>query len=96
MPSHDARHDDIARRAALDADLDALEARLPAMIETLREGEFYAEFRREADDVRSRMRAEDFPHVGRRLQDMLARAGMIVADHGSGPPKPELDAPGTD
>ncbi|KAB8318435.1 hypothetical protein SD81_016125 [Tolypothrix campylonemoides VB511288] len=91
--------DDIARRASLDARLDALEAKLPGMIDTLGEGDFYAAFRREADVVRRDMRAEDFPHVSRRIQDMLARSGMIVGDQPvdhAWPPKPELDAPGTD
>ncbi|GHE42359.1 hypothetical protein ACFOED_09000 [Vulcaniibacterium thermophilum] len=81
-------------RDRLDRELDALQARLPELIRTHREGEFYAAFRREADRIRVQTAREDFAHVGACIARMLENAHMIPTD-AEHPlePKPEVATP---
>ncbi|HZH43332.1 MAG TPA: hypothetical protein VEY50_04550 [Lysobacter sp.] len=81
-------------RARLDEELDALQARLPQLIDMHREGEFYAVFRREADRIRRETGPGDFEHVGRRIARMLEEHHMIASDREHDlEPKPEVWTP---
>lgn len=67
-------------RAELDAELDALEAGLPALLaETQPEDQMEA-FAGIADEIREQASIEDADHVWGRLQCMLRDAGLIPGD----------------
>lgn len=64
-------------RAELDTMLDRLEARLPDIVRiNPDDGDFWAEFAGEADAIEDAAGAEDCEHVARRIDAMLATAGL--------------------
>ena len=67
-------------RPELDAALDALEQRLPGIIEKTRPEDVMEAFAGEADPIREAAGPEDAEHVNDRLQCMLRDAGLIPGD----------------
>lgn len=67
-------------RAELDAELDALEAGLPALLAETRPDDQLEAFAGVADEIREQAGPEDEAHVWSRLQCMLRDAGLIPGD----------------
>ncbi len=67
-------------RADLDAALEDLERRLPAMLEGTRPEDWLEAFAGEADPIRDAAGPEDLVHVDNRLQCILRDAGLVPGD----------------
>jgi hypothetical protein len=68
-------------RAELDAELEALEARLATFIAVLDESEVSEAFAGEAEAIEEAAGPEDAEHVRARLDCMLASQGLIPGDN---------------
>jgi hypothetical protein len=68
-------------RADLDAELDALEARLATFIAELDESEIFDAFAGEAEVIEDAASEHDAGHVRARLNCMLASQGLIPGDN---------------
>jgi hypothetical protein len=67
-------------RPDLDAALDALEQRLPGILENTRPEDWLEAFAGEADPIRDAAGPDDLAHVDDRLQCILRNAGVIPGD----------------
>jgi hypothetical protein len=67
-------------RQELDSAIDALERRLPAMLEETRPEDWMEAFAGEAEPIRDAAGPEDLAHVDSRIQCLLRDAGLIPGD----------------
>ena len=68
-------------RTALDADLDALQARIPALIAENEPDSVLEAFAGEAEAIEEATGPEDREHVSGRIQCMLSSAGLIPGEN---------------
>jgi len=67
-------------RPEIDAALDDLQERLPAILDATRPEDWLEAFAGEADPIRDATGPEDLAHVDDRLQCILRDAGLVPGD----------------